>query len=635
MQILSSSKGFIQIPAILFFLGLMAIGGYTAVKVPEIIQEQEYQRISEESSIPVGSASSEEILVGFKSGVSNSQRDLAHQNNRAVLKARLGKINTDSIKVPTDSTAQETIKRYHNMPGVEYAEPNFLATAFISPNDTLYSKQWNLHKILSEDAYELSQGGFGPIAIIDTGVDASHPDLSSLIIEGFNTINDTTNTNDDHGHGTHVAGIASAQTNNSNGIASISYQSTILPIKVLSADGTGTYDDVAEGIVYAADRNARIINMSLGGGSDSQTLKRAVDYALGRGSIIVAAAGNNGNTAEVYPAAYSGVLAVSASDQNDKLPSFSSYGGNIFVASPGVSITSALPGGKYGELSGTSMSAPHLSGLIAIALSKDSSLNNTEVIDHIKNTAEKVGPYAYDENGWNPYFGFGRISSGKTLQAVAQTQLEEESLEETAETSSPTPSASPETTSSSRLPIQVPREYSFSFVLQGGVESLNLENSLFTAKVEGGTPNIMTLLSGNLVDVYIDGSTVIKYRNTTLSLSELPKDSKIHVKGNIVQNKLVALEILVQSVPGATSAPPTSPGDEQPTQNQNSGQETVPTQQNKQQPERAPQSATENSVPAQNALPEQDRGRGQVRGVTIEKSLWEQLTSQIMRRLGL
>lgn len=623
MQILSHSKGFIQIPIALIILGLTALGGYTATKIPEAIQEREFKKISQESSIPAGSASSEELLIGFKPGVGNSQRDQAHEKNRGVLKKRLGQINTDSVKVPVDSTVQETIEQYQNMPGVEFAEPNFLATAFAAPNDTLYSKQWNLVKILTEDAYELSQGGFGPIAIIDTGVDASHPDLAGLVIEGYNTITDTNDAADEHGHGTHVAGIASAQTNNGNGIASASYQSTILPVRVLHADGTGTYDDLSEGIVYAADQNARIINMSLGGGSDSKTLKRAVDYALSQGSIIVAAAGNNGNSAAIYPAAYPGVLAVSASDKNDDLASFSSYGNNIFAASPGVSITSSVPGGKYTEYSGTSMSAPHLAGLIAMALSKDSSLTNTEVIDQIKTNAEKVGPYAYDENGWNQYFGYGRISSGKTLKAIAEAETEEE-VE-----ASPTPTPVADDTSSDRLTgrANVPSQHSFSFALQGIVENLAIEESKFIAKVEGGTPNIMSLLSGNLVDVYIDGSTRIKHQNRILSLGDLAKDSRINVKGSIVQNRLVASEVLVHSVSISAPTDTTPSNESSQSQGQNTGQQAAPAQQEQQQQQ--PQAPTQNTAPAEKTMPEQSRGRGNVRGAFTEASLWEQFKSKI------
>lgn len=562
-----SARGFIQLPLLIALLGFGIAGAYTAAKLPQVLQEREYKKLSQQTTLPVGTASSQEILVGFRPGASIGQKDFAHQQARSGLKRRISQINVDAVKVPANSSVAETIARYQNLPTVEYVEPNFVATVFLTPNDPLFSQQWNLQKVLVEDAYDVSQGGLALIAIVDTGVDASHPDLSGLVNQGYNTISEDSNTIDDHGHGTLVAGIASAQTNNGSGVASISYQSTILPVKVLNSDGTGTYDDVSEGIIYAADNKAFVVNLSLGGSSDSQTLKRAVDYALGRGSILVAAAGNNGNDAPVYPASYPGVLAISASDQKDNLAGFSSYGSNVFAASPGVSITSTATNSNYTQASGTSMSAPHTAGLLAIALSANPELNNSQLIDHIKNNAEKVGPYAYDENGWNPYFGYGRISSAKTLQAIKE---EAETIEPT-----PTPIPASEPISSNRLPAQakVPAKYSFSFELQGKVESIDTNANKLTVKLDGGTPNVLELISGNLVETYLDSQTRIKYQGRNLSLGELNPDSRVNIKGNIVQNKLIALEILVQSMPKII---PTSPIEVPPGQDQNSGQESAP-----------------------------------------------------------
>lgn len=596
--------GFIHVPIILLIAAIVGVGTVTVVNNPNVLKDvaeklaapldkNQESGVRQEvlGSLPAGTASSDEILVGFRNNIPQHARELVHQKTNGVARKSVRQINTDVVKVPQGSTVSETIEKYKKLPEVEYAEPNFLAKASLTPSDTLFGKQWNLKKILSEESYDISKGGGVVIAVVDTGVDNNHSDLSGLVLQGYNAIDGSNNSTDDHGHGTHVAGIASAQTDNGNGVASVSFQSQVLPVKVLNKDGVGTYGDVSEGITYSADNGARIINLSLGGSSDSETLKRAVNYALSKGSLLVAAAGNDGNDAPVYPAAYKGVLAVSASDSNDNLASFSSYGNNIFVSSPGVSVISSVPGGSYASWSGTSMAAPHLAGLLALQLSYKPSMTNSEAIDAVKKNAEKVGPYSYDQNGWNPYFGYGRISAGKTLTSLSSP--------------SPSPTAEP-SNSPARLPkqAQVPAKYSFTFDLQGTVESVDILNSRFVAKVEGGTPEVMSNVSGNLVYVYVDGQTRIKYQNEqssstnrNLSLNELSNGARINVKGNVTQNKLIALEVLVQYIPQST---PTSPIETLP----GSGDQQNPSQSL---PEQSIQNQQQN--PAQNQLPEAAENR--------------------------
>ncbi|MDO8452519.1 MAG: S8 family serine peptidase, partial [bacterium] len=363
---LSSARGFIQLPIVLLILLVTATGSYIAPKIPEKVREvksnYEAKKLAQDS-VPAGTASSQEILVGFREGVQRGQADVVHKRARGRVKKNIEKLNTDVVVVDGESISG-AIDAYKQMPEVEYAEPNFIASAVYIPNDSLYGSQWNLEKIGSGESFDVSKGGYSSIAVIDTGVDSGHSDLSGSVSSGYNTIDENEDTRDENGHGTHVAGIAAAASDNGTGIASVSFQAKVLPVKVLSKDGWGYYSDIAEGIVYATDQGARIINLSLGGGSDSETLKKAVRFALSKGGLIVAAAGNNGNNAPFYPASYPGVLAVSASDQQDNLASFSSYGSNIFTASPGVGITSTVPGGDYKTYSGTSMSAPHLSGLL-------------------------------------------------------------------------------------------------------------------------------------------------------------------------------------------------------------------------------------------------------------------------------
>jgi serine protease len=194
---------------------------------------------------------------------------------------------------------------------VEYIEPNYLYYALETPNDPDYSKQWNFRSINLEQAWDDSKGEGITVAVIDTGVSAV-PDLADTqMVEGYDFVNDRKNASDDVGHGTHVAGTIAQSTNNNYGVAGIAYKATIMPIKVLSGGGGGTISDIAEGIKFAADNGAKIINMSLGGGGDSQLMREAIDYANKKGTVIIAAAGNENRNSSSYPARYPNVISVS------------------------------------------------------------------------------------------------------------------------------------------------------------------------------------------------------------------------------------------------------------------------------------------------------------------------------------
>lgn len=366
-----------------------------------------------------------QLVVRYKDDVSNSTKDEINDKLNGELTERFNNINTDIINIEPGTSVQEVKDQIKNADEIASIEPNYYATTLAVPNDVYYNYQWNLQKIQADQAYNLAQSSSSSavIAIVDTGVNGSHPDLTGVVIGGYNTINDTALAGDDNGHGTRVAGVAGAVTNNTTGIASSSYRANILSIKVLDQYGWGTYADIAEGINYAADYGVRnnvrmIISLSLGGTSDSEILRQAVVSAQAKGAVVIAAAGNGGTGTVLYPAAYSGVLAVSASDQSDNLASFSSYGNNIFVAAPGVSVLSTNNPTGYAFDSGTSISTPQLSGLLAMALAYSPNLGNSDLINVIKNSTDKVGAYPYDATGWNQYFGFGRINESKVMESL-------------------------------------------------------------------------------------------------------------------------------------------------------------------------------------------------------------------------
>jgi len=458
---------------------------------------------------------------------------------------KLSGINTYEITIPEGAKVGETLQKFEKEEVVEFAESNFLAQALFTPNDPLYSNQWGLKKINATQAWDESQGGAGPVAVIDTGVSASHPDLKGQVLAGYNFVSDNTNTNDDHGHGTHVSGIVSAVTNNSLGVSSIGFKGTILPVKVLSSSGSGTYSDVASGIVYAADHGAKIINLSLGGPSYSQTLQNAVTYAVNKGSFVIAAAGNSGSSTPLYPAACKGALAITASDSSDNLASFSSYGQNAFVAAPGVNITSTYPGDTYKGMSGTSMATPHVAGLFELAYaymsSTEKSFTNQQFLDLIGKSAEDVGSYPYNSDGWNQYFGYGRINAYKLIEEIRGPVTE-----------SPTPTPSPSKTptiapSAEPSKTESPKpKLTFNVVAGGEIDSINKDEEIIKIKIFTISQK-MKLNPDNYVDLYIEDETDLKLKGKNISFEDLSVGDRLSAKALWAEDKLTATSIYVQS----------------------------------------------------------------------------------------
>ena len=227
-------------------------------------------------------------------------------------------------------------------------------------------------------------------------------------IQGWHFYNsgfENNNVIDDFGHGTHIAGVISAA-KNGTGITGIAYSSRVLPVKVLNEYGEGWASDIAAGIIYAVDNGARILNLSLGAPIDIPILKEAVDYATGQGSILIAAAGNDGTESIDYPARYASVIAVAATDSSDQRTSFSDFGPQIDVAAPGNRICSTWYRGNYVYKTGTSMAAPHVAGVAALIWSANPTFSAAQVKSHLKESAVDI-----NLPGWDVYTGWGRVSA--------------------------------------------------------------------------------------------------------------------------------------------------------------------------------------------------------------------------------
>lgn len=285
---------------------------------------------------------------------SNACARLLQQHNAIIVK-QLPLINGVAIALPpfVDPAA------ITNIAGVLRVDPD---TVHVAVGETI---TWNIRKIRADQVWQVASGKGVRVGILDTGIDPYHPDLNGNILGGFDTIQ-YKSWGDNNGHGTHVAGIVAAIRNNGIGVAGTAPVAGLYAVRVLNTAGYGYTSDIIEGIDWCISRGCQVINMSLGSYSYNQSFQDAINRAYGAGIVAVAAAGNDGTSSPLYPAAYSHVISVSATDKNDNIPSWSNYGSYIDFAAPGVSIYSTYKKRSYATMSGTSMASPHVAGIAAL-----------------------------------------------------------------------------------------------------------------------------------------------------------------------------------------------------------------------------------------------------------------------------
>lgn len=386
------------------------------------------------------------ILVKFKPTLTGSAVASTLSSYRLKKIKRIPKLNIYKLQIPKSLTVQEMVYALNQNPDVEYAEPNYIAYIVTTPNDALFSYQYALFNsgqsigspgspqgteradIKATAAWEETKGDNQVIiAVIDTGVDLLHPDLKNKVLSGGRDFaNEDFDATDDNGHGTHVAGIAAAETNNTEGIAGVAWNCKILPIKAMDFEGSGYYDWIIDAIRWASDNGANVINLSLGGEADAQSLKDAVRYAFQKGIVIAAAAGNE-STAVIFPAAYDDYcLAVAATDYKDIRTDWSNFGPEVDVAAPGERVISCVPTWFWGPDSlpyafgfGTSMATPHVAGLAALIKSLKPWLKASEIMDIIRYTADDTNKTDY--SGVDEFIGYGRINMEKALVPIKIT----------------------------------------------------------------------------------------------------------------------------------------------------------------------------------------------------------------------
>lgn len=367
------------------------------------------------AGVPQGPAQ-DHILVKFKNGVSSDKKDGILNNHGMSVINEIKQIGLKIVSIPQDLSPEEAAQdlMYDNGSDVAYAEPDQAIPASFIPNDPYYTSEWHLPVISAPQAWDVQQGKPSvTVAILDTGVDCTHPDLATHCVPGWNVYDNTSNTADVYGHGTAVAGIAAAVGNNAVGVSGVAPQVSIMPVRVSDAAGYGYISTFASGLTYAADHGARVANISYQATGYS-TVDSAAQYFMNKGGVVTVAAGNYGTVDTTPNDPY--LITVSATTIGNGIASWSNTGSDIVLAAPGDGIYTTTNGGGYASGTGTSFSAPIVAGVAALVISQNPSLTGSQVAQVLKSNADDLGPV-----GWDPGYGYGLVDAYKAVVAAGST----------------------------------------------------------------------------------------------------------------------------------------------------------------------------------------------------------------------
>jgi subtilisin family serine protease len=384
---------------------------------------------------PAGSWAKARILVAPRDETSASDFDAALAQHGAKSLGKIGPLDVHVVELPAQASgAEEAVAKAlaHN-PHIKFAEVDRLIAPGGTPNDPSFASEWHLMKVNAPTAWNTSVGSGVVVAILDTGVDGTHPDLAAQMVPGWNFYDNNSNTSDVNGHGTAVAGAAAAATNNDVGVAAVAGSARIMPVRIADPNAYAYWSTVAQGITWAADHGARVANISYVGASASSTVQNASSYFRSKGGVVFVCAGNTGavdNTAST-----SLITVVSATDENDKLASFSTYGSFVDISAPGHNILTTARGGGYQYWWGTSLATPIVAGTAALIISKRPDFTPAQVDTALQATATDLGPAGKDV-----YFGAGRVNAAAAVTYAVSSST----TTATADTTKPTVSiASP------------------------------------------------------------------------------------------------------------------------------------------------------------------------------------------------
>lgn len=383
-----------------------------------------------------------ECVVHYVPGISEQERMRVHIQYGLLPVYQSPYGNFEKVLIPVNFPVVSMVSLLKGDPSVLHAEPNYLAEAHLIPNDPLFRYQWNMLQIKADLAWNTTSGTGVTIAVLDSGaayeyfdIYAEAPDLSGTIfVPGWDFVNNDANPDDDYGHGTHITGTVAQTTNNFLGCTGVAFGASIMPVKVLDNTGNGSLTNVVDGIYFAANNGAKIINMSFGfGNNPSLTLQNAVNYANAAGCLLVCSAGNGGTNLPNYPSSYTPCISVSSTIYDQTLASYSNYGVDIDLCAPGGDLTldqnlDGYPDGilqqshdgvdftvfDYFAGKGTSWSAAHVTGVAAMVTSAGgTAMTPLEIRNILESTALDLGVPAWDE-----LFGWGLIDATAALAAV-------------------------------------------------------------------------------------------------------------------------------------------------------------------------------------------------------------------------
>lgn len=369
------------------------------------------------------------LLVKFRPGADS---DSIVRGLGAAKSGRIDGLGIDILSLPANASEKAVANALSHRPDVEFAEPDWAMKPSGGTNDPSLGSEWYVTKTGATNAWSLATGSGVTIAILDTGCDPTHPDLSSRYVPGWNTYDNNADTHDVYGHGTNVAGVAAATGNNGVGIAGMAYNASIMPMRISDLNGMGYSSTVASGLTWASDHGARVANISYQLTSSS-TVQNASKYFMDHGGVVCIAAGNTGTVDPAADSPYA--MTVSATTSSDVLATWSTTGNCVDISAPGASIYTTNNGGGYGSWSGTSVASPMVAGAAALVMSANPALTGYQVQDLLKSTAKDLG-----SAGWDSQYGQGRLDAYAAVSA-SRGQQPQDTTPPTASFSNPLASA--------------------------------------------------------------------------------------------------------------------------------------------------------------------------------------------------